>query len=179
MSDRKAELERKKAKLAALREEKERRRKEKEQREVEEAAIRAIRGTGGEVGDVQTEVNRVLSEVGILPVDEVVGKIASLAPPLSEVGGQGNVAGFAGDTGQSKPRKKVNLSVANVLVENIPPKEQVIYDKETQTAGSAGPTSFIHPLFAYCSNMISPVFIFIISMPEESEEEPCAPTNKL
>jgi dynein intermediate chain len=34
MSDRKAELERKKAKLAALREEKERRRKEREQKEV-------------------------------------------------------------------------------------------------------------------------------------------------
>lgn len=39
MSDRKAELERKKAKLQALREEKDRRRREKEQKDVEEATV--------------------------------------------------------------------------------------------------------------------------------------------
>lgn len=40
MSDRKAELERKKAKLQALREEKDRRRREKEQKDAEEALVR-------------------------------------------------------------------------------------------------------------------------------------------
>ncbi|VEN51856.1 unnamed protein product [Callosobruchus maculatus] len=40
MADRKAELERKKARLAALREEKDRRRREKELKDVEEAAVR-------------------------------------------------------------------------------------------------------------------------------------------
>lgn len=39
MSDRKAELERKKAKLQALREEKDRRRREKEQKDAEEALV--------------------------------------------------------------------------------------------------------------------------------------------
>ena len=42
--DRKAELERKKAKLAALREEKDRRRREKEIKDVEEAAGRVSVG---------------------------------------------------------------------------------------------------------------------------------------
>nr|CAI5837865.1 unnamed protein product [Callosobruchus analis] len=41
MADRKAELERKKARLAALREEKDRRRREKELKDVEEAAVSA------------------------------------------------------------------------------------------------------------------------------------------
>lgn len=44
--DRKAELERKKAKLAALREEKDRRRREKEIKDMEEAAGRIGTGTG-------------------------------------------------------------------------------------------------------------------------------------
>lgn len=42
MSDRKAELERKKAKLQALREEKDRRRREKEQKDAEEALVNTI-----------------------------------------------------------------------------------------------------------------------------------------
>lgn len=42
MSDRKAELERKKAKLQALREEKDRRRREKEQKDVEEATVNQL-----------------------------------------------------------------------------------------------------------------------------------------
>lgn len=42
MSDRKAELERKKAKLQALREEKDRRRREKEQKDAEEALVTMI-----------------------------------------------------------------------------------------------------------------------------------------
>lgn len=44
--DRKAELERKKAKLAALREEKDRRRREKEIKDMEEAAGRIGGGAG-------------------------------------------------------------------------------------------------------------------------------------
>lgn len=46
MSDRKLELERKKAKLQAIREEKERRRKEKEKSDLEDAVGKA--GTTGE-----------------------------------------------------------------------------------------------------------------------------------
>lgn len=44
--DRKAELERKKAKLAALREEKDRRRREKEMKDMEEATNRIGGGIG-------------------------------------------------------------------------------------------------------------------------------------
>lgn len=42
--DRKAELERKKARLAAIREEKERRRREKEVKDMEDAATRLVSG---------------------------------------------------------------------------------------------------------------------------------------
>lgn len=42
--DRKAELERKKARLAAIREEKERRRREKEVKDMEDAASRLVSG---------------------------------------------------------------------------------------------------------------------------------------
>lgn len=90
MSDRKAELERKKAKLQAIREEKERRRREKEQKDVrlfysnmfiilllidlnlftyfsfkiEEATVRAA----GTDKDHRKELDAMLSSLGVAPV---------------------------------------------------------------------------------------------------------------
>lgn len=73
MSDRRAELERKKAKLQALREEKDRRRREKELKDVEEAANRVLLGTDGD----RKELDEMLSSLGVAPVSDVLSSISS------------------------------------------------------------------------------------------------------
>lgn len=73
MSDRKAELERKKAKLQALREEKDRRRREKELKDVEEAASRTLLSGAGD----RKELDEMLSSLGVAPVSDVLSSISS------------------------------------------------------------------------------------------------------
>lgn len=82
MSDRKAELERKKAKLQALREEKDRRRREKELKDVEEAANRMLGGAGD-----RKELDEMLSSLGVAPVSDILSSISSansLTPDQSQ-----------------------------------------------------------------------------------------------
>ena len=73
--DRKAELERKKAKLAMLREEKDRRRREKEQKDMEEAATRG--GTAA-TGENRRDLDEMLSSLGVAPVSEVLSSLSSV-----------------------------------------------------------------------------------------------------
>lgn len=73
MSDRRAELERKKAKLQALREEKDRRRREKELKDVEEATNRTLLGSGGDT----KELDEMLSSLGVAPVSDILSSISS------------------------------------------------------------------------------------------------------
>lgn len=137
MSDRRAELERKKAKLQALREEKDRRRREKELKDVEEAANRTIMGGGGD----RKELDELLREVGVAPMSDVLSSISSansLTPEQSR--------NHTPDTSlqpNSLPnnviaiKKKVpQLSVVAVQSTNIPPKEIVVYTKQTQTTNT-------------------------------------------
>lgn len=73
--DRKAELERKKAKLAMLREEKDRRRREKEQKDMEEAATR---GGSAPSGENRRDLDEMLSSLGVAPVSEVLSSLSSV-----------------------------------------------------------------------------------------------------
>ncbi|KAF2894488.1 hypothetical protein ILUMI_11688 [Ignelater luminosus] len=136
MSDRKAELERKKAKLQALREEKDRRRREKELKDVEEAATRVLGGAGD-----RKELDELLSSLGVAPVSDILSSISSansLTPDHS--------ANHTPDSSlqpNSLPnnicvgkRKIPQLSVVAVQSTNIPPKETVLYTKQTQTTSS-------------------------------------------
>ncbi|CAH1112258.1 unnamed protein product [Psylliodes chrysocephalus] len=137
MADRRAELERKKAKLQALREEKDRRRREKELKEVEEAASRTLLGGGGD----RKELDELMREVGVAPISEVYSSISSansLTPEPSR--------NHTPDTSlqpNSLPnnvtaikRKIPQLTVVPVQSTNIPPKEIVLYTKQTQTTTS-------------------------------------------
>ncbi|XP_036319345.1 cytoplasmic dynein 1 intermediate chain isoform X3 [Rhagoletis pomonella] len=138
--DRKAELERKKAKLAALREEKDRRRREKEMKDMEEAAGRI----GGGVGidkDQRKDLDEMLSSLGVAPVSEVLSSLSSVNSLTSDNSNtqtpdaslQANMNGVGG------PKKQpLNLSVYNVQATNIPPKETLVYSKQTQTTSSGG-----------------------------------------
>uniref|UniRef100_W8AZG4 Cytoplasmic dynein 1 intermediate chain n=1 Tax=Ceratitis capitata TaxID=7213 RepID=W8AZG4_CERCA len=138
--DRKAELERKKAKLAALREEKDRRRREKEMKDMEEAAGRI----GGGVGidkDQRKDLDEMLSSLGVAPVSEVLSSLSSVNSVTSDNSNtqtpdaslQANMNGV----GVAK-KQPLNLSVYNVQATNIPPKETLVYSKQTQTTSTGG-----------------------------------------
>ncbi|XP_064548725.1 cytoplasmic dynein 1 intermediate chain isoform X21 [Drosophila montana] len=139
--DRKAELERKKAKLAALREEKDRRRREKEIKDMEEAAGRIGTGTGIDK-DQRKDLDEMLSSLGFAPVSEVLSSLSSANSLTSDnsntqtpdVSLQANVNG-QGSAGKKQP---LNLSVYNVQATNIPPKETLVYTKQTQTTSTGG-----------------------------------------
>ena len=100
MSDRKAELERKKERLRQMREEKEKRKREKEKLDAEAAAISlsnaqsgasSTRGTspassrGGIEIDAAT-IDKVLADIGIAPIKAVVDSMSSAASGSSSLG---------------------------------------------------------------------------------------------
>ncbi|ALC50026.1 Sdic1 [Drosophila busckii] len=141
--DRKAELERKKAKLAALREEKDRRRREKEIKDMEEAAGRI--GTGAGIDkDQRKDLDEMLSSLGVAPVSEVLSSLSSANSLTSDNSNtqtpdaslQANVNGQSGVKKQQQ--QPLNLSVYNVQATNIPPKETLVYTKQTQTTSTGG-----------------------------------------
>ncbi|XP_050088427.1 cytoplasmic dynein 1 intermediate chain isoform X3 [Anopheles aquasalis] len=137
--DRKVELERKKAKLRALRDEKDRRRKEKELKDLEEAS--------GKVGSTEfgprKDLDDMLSSLGVAPVSEVLSSLSSVNS--SQCSASDYTAMTTPDTslqvnanGSSSGKKPVKLSLVTVQVTNIPPKESVSYSKQTQTNSSGG-----------------------------------------
>ncbi|XP_025153655.1 cytoplasmic dynein 1 intermediate chain isoform X4 [Harpegnathos saltator] len=135
MSDRKAELERKKAKLQAIREEKERRRREKEQKDVEEATVRAA----GTDKDQRKEIDAMLSSLGVAPVSDVLSSLSSmnsLTPEQStNATPDASLQPSSINSAQSSAgrRKNRELTIVSVAHTNIPPKEPVVYSKQTQT----------------------------------------------
>ncbi|XP_020808269.1 cytoplasmic dynein 1 intermediate chain isoform X11 [Drosophila serrata] len=138
--DRKAELERKKAKLAALREEKDRRRREKEIKDMEEAAGR-IGGGAGIDKDQRKDLDEMLSSLGVAPVSEVLSSLSSVNSMTSDNSNTQTPDASLQATvnGQSGSKKQpLNLSVYNVQATNIPPKETLVYTKQTQTTSTGG-----------------------------------------
>ncbi|XP_026489142.1 cytoplasmic dynein 1 intermediate chain isoform X18 [Vanessa tameamea] len=137
MSDRKAELERKKAKLQALREEKDRRRREKEQKDAEEALQRA--STASSL-DSRRDLDEMLSSLGVAPVKDVLSSLSSmtsLTPPQTA----SPDASLPHTDKSSLPphgglKKPPQLQVVSVQSTDIPPKEIVTYAKQTQTTAS-------------------------------------------
>ena len=133
MSDRKAELERKKAKLAQIRAEKEARRKEREVADAQSAVKAAVTGIRR---DERQELDSQLVELGITPVAAVVDTITSLPPSLSDVSSTStpdtSLKPEAAGLSPRIKRRKPQLSVVAVQTTNIAPKENVVYTKNTQ-----------------------------------------------
>jgi dynein intermediate chain len=138
--DRKAELERKKAKLAALREEKDRRRREKELKDIEESTGRASFGAHDK--ENRRDLDEMLSSLGVAPVSEVLSSLSSVNSQASDLSANQTPDGSLQPqslNGQSAGKNKsVKLSVVSVQATNIPPKETVTYTKQTQTTTSGG-----------------------------------------
>ncbi|XP_039749429.1 cytoplasmic dynein 1 intermediate chain isoform X6 [Pararge aegeria] len=153
MSDRKAELERKKAKLQALRDEKDRRRREKEQKDADEALQRA--STASSL-DSRRDLDEMLSSLGVAPVKDVLSSLSSmtsLTPPQTA----SPDASLPHTDKSSLPphggsKKHQQLQVVSVQSTDIPPKENVTYAKQTQTT-----TSGVTELRDGCSSNASPL----------------------
>ncbi|XP_076663398.1 cytoplasmic dynein 1 intermediate chain short wing isoform X19 [Andrena cerasifolii] len=132
--NRKAEIERKKVKLLVMREEKARRRREKEQKDVEDATVRAA----GADDDHRKELDAMLSSLGVAPVSDVLSSLSSmnsLTPEQSanatpDASLQPSSINSAQSAGRRRNRELTIVSVAHT---NIPPKEPVVYNKQTQT----------------------------------------------
>ncbi|XP_046436681.1 cytoplasmic dynein 1 intermediate chain isoform X11 [Neodiprion pinetum] len=161
MSDRKAELERKKAKLQAIREEKERRRKEKEQKDVEEATVRAA----GADKDHRKDLDAMLSSLGVAPVSDVLSSLSSMNSLTPEQSANAtpdaSLQPSSINSVQSIPgRRKAprDLTAVSVAHTDIPPKEPVVYSKQTQTAQTThtshdglSTSSSAYSIFSSCS----------------------------
>uniref|UniRef100_A0A1I8P9S0 Uncharacterized protein n=1 Tax=Stomoxys calcitrans TaxID=35570 RepID=A0A1I8P9S0_STOCA len=132
--DRKAELERKKARLAALREEKDRRRREKEMKDMEELAVRSSEK------DQRKDLDEMLSSLGVAPVSEVLTSLSSVNSLNSDNSNTQtpDVSLQTNMNGTSAGKKPLNLSVYSVQATNIPPKETLTYSKQTQTQSTGG-----------------------------------------
>ncbi|XP_048512888.1 cytoplasmic dynein 1 intermediate chain isoform X38 [Athalia rosae] len=155
MSDRKAELERKKAKLQAIREEKERRRREKEQKDVEEATVRAA----GADKDHRKDLDAMLSSLGVAPVSDVLSSLSSMNSLTPEQSANAtpdaslqpsSINSVQSISGRRKaPRDLTAVSVAHT---DIPPKEPVVYSKQTQTAQTTHTSHDAHAFGYYAED---------------------------
>ncbi|XP_033624487.1 cytoplasmic dynein 1 intermediate chain 2-like isoform X1 [Asterias rubens] len=134
MSDRKAELERKKLRLQQIREEKKRKEEEKKKREATDATKAVEAGGGGQDKNLERrrqDADALLQELG-LPQP-------GLAPPspskssVSETGSQDSTPDGAPYIPSASPRHKPKLGLSKPTIMGFPPKELVTYAKETQT----------------------------------------------
>ncbi|XP_076290173.1 cytoplasmic dynein 1 intermediate chain short wing isoform X37 [Lasioglossum baleicum] len=171
MSDRKAELERKKAKLQAIREEKERRKREKEMKDVEEATVRAA----GTDKDHRKELDAMLSSLGVAPVSDVLSSLSSmnsLTPEQSanatpDASLQPSSINSAQSAGRRKNRELTIVSVAHT---NIPPKEPVLYNKQTQTIQTTHTSHDAHAFDYYDEYNLNPGLEWEDEFAAEDEE---------
>ncbi|XP_076393655.1 cytoplasmic dynein 1 intermediate chain short wing isoform X31 [Megachile rotundata] len=158
MSDRKAELERKKAKLQAIREEKERRRREKEQKDVEEATVRAA----GADKDHRKELDAMLSSLGVAPVSDVLSSLSSMNSLTPEQSANAtpdaSLQPSSINSAQSSAGRKKNreLTIVSVAHTNIPPVEPVVYSKQTQTIQTTHTSHDAHAFDYYDEYNLNP-----------------------
>ncbi|KAL0268610.1 UNVERIFIED_CONTAM: hypothetical protein PYX00_010474 [Menopon gallinae] len=133
MSDRKAELDRKKAKLQAIRESKERKRRELELKNAEELAKTYPTGERDHI----REVDEMLSSIGMAPVSDVLSSLSSnssLPPePDASTGTPPTSLAAAPSSIGSKSGGPRQLSIVRCGETNIPAKELIVYTKQTQT----------------------------------------------
>ncbi|KAF6033005.1 DYNC1I1 [Bugula neritina] len=135
MADRKAELERKKAKLEAIRKERQRKEEEKRQREEEAAKKELKASTEKPIEDRLSEADKLLKDLGIgdAPPPTQDGT-ASKSDPTNKEAADEQTPAVTTDKITTK-RKEISLTIAHQVTQtSIPPRELVCYEKETQTS---------------------------------------------
>ncbi|XP_067687236.1 cytoplasmic dynein 1 intermediate chain 2-like isoform X15 [Haliotis asinina] len=144
MADRKAELERKKARLEQMRKERiEKERIKKSQPKSsslsKDDSVQRQQSEDSKAKpptDLRTETDKMLRDLGIPPAAEIISPDATAEkglPPGAQPNKQGEITQTVAP---SSSKRKVNLSMCKVSETNIPPKENVTYSKEVQTVAS-------------------------------------------
>ncbi|XP_078811073.1 dynein cytoplasmic 1 intermediate chain 1a isoform X8 [Oryzias latipes] len=150
-SDLKAELERKKQRLAQIREEKKRKEEERKKKEIESQQKTEVTPEDSDLDRKRRETEALLQSIGISPepplVPTPISPCKSVSTP-SETGSQDSAdGGAAGRTLQwdTDPsvlqlqadselgRRMQRLGASKITLVDFPPKEMVFYCKETQT----------------------------------------------
>ncbi|XP_073236075.1 cytoplasmic dynein 1 intermediate chain 2-like isoform X1 [Porites lutea] len=136
MSDRKAELERKRKRLEEIKKAREEKKKQDQEQGKTAAAQKAATTSAAE--SKETDIERKKREAdellkGIIPDDVIDGTAVS---PLLQKPGKTESASPGKDIARpfvQEKRKTPKLGVSQLTQTNIPPKEPVLYNKETQT----------------------------------------------
>uniref|UniRef100_A0A671UZP0 Dynein cytoplasmic 1 intermediate chain 1 n=1 Tax=Sparus aurata TaxID=8175 RepID=A0A671UZP0_SPAAU len=130
-SDLKAELERKKQRLAQIREEKKRKEEERKKKESESQQKREMTPEDSDLDRKRRETEALLQSIGISPepplVPTPVSPSKSVSTP-SETGSQDSA-----DGGAASRRRMLRLGASKITQVDFLPKEVVSYCKETQT----------------------------------------------
>uniref|UniRef100_A0A8C4FCY7 Dynein cytoplasmic 1 intermediate chain 1 n=1 Tax=Dicentrarchus labrax TaxID=13489 RepID=A0A8C4FCY7_DICLA len=134
-SDLKAELERKKQRLAQIREEKKRKEEERKKKESESQQKREMTPEDSDLDRKRRETEALLQSIGISPepplVPTPVSPSKSVSTP-SETGSQDSA-----DGGAASRRRMLRLGASKITQVDFLPKEVVSYSKETQTPHTA------------------------------------------
>ncbi|MEQ2196443.1 Cytoplasmic dynein 1 intermediate chain 2, partial [Xenoophorus captivus] len=135
-SELKAELERKKQRLAQIREEK--RRKEEERKKADQQLKEtSVQQDDSDLEKKRREAEALLQSVGITPDGAVVPPPTS---PTAKSAGTPSEAGSQDSDGAVGPRRVTpKLGMAKVTQVDFPPRETVSYTKETQTPAPSQP----------------------------------------
>uniref|UniRef100_A0A667ZUJ0 Dynein cytoplasmic 1 intermediate chain 2 n=1 Tax=Myripristis murdjan TaxID=586833 RepID=A0A667ZUJ0_9TELE len=130
-SELKAELERKKQRLAQIREEKKRKEEERKKKEADQKKDVAPLQDDSDLEKKRREAEALLQSMGITPDVPVVPPPMS---PTSKSVGTPSEAGSQDSDGAVGPRRgPVKLGMAKITHVDFPPRETVSYTKETQT----------------------------------------------
>ncbi|XP_030056648.1 cytoplasmic dynein 1 intermediate chain 1 isoform X5 [Microcaecilia unicolor] len=131
-SDLKAELERKKQRLAQIREEKKRKEEERKKKEVELQQNKDLTQEDSDLDRKRRETEALLQSIGISPEPPLVptpmSPSSKSASTPSEAGSQDS-----GDCGPLGRRRMHKLGVSKIVQVDFLPREVVSYSKETQT----------------------------------------------
>uniref|UniRef100_A0A671YSB8 Dynein cytoplasmic 1 intermediate chain 2 n=1 Tax=Sparus aurata TaxID=8175 RepID=A0A671YSB8_SPAAU len=130
-SELKAELERKKQRLAQIREEKKRKEEERKKKEADQLKDAALHQDDSDLEKKRRETEALLQSMGI------TSEAPAVPPPMSPTtksGGTPSEAGSQDSDGAVGPRRGTpKLGMAKVTQVDFPPRETVSYTKETQT----------------------------------------------
>ncbi|XP_064229457.1 cytoplasmic dynein 1 intermediate chain 2 isoform X5 [Aotus nancymaae] len=144
-SELKAELERKKQRLAQIREEKKRKEEERKKKETDQKkeAVAPVQEES-DLEKKRREAEALLQSMGLTPESPIVFSEHWVPPPMSpssksvstpsEAGSQDS-----GDGAVGSRRGPIKLGMAKITQVDFPPREIVTYTKETQTPVMAQP----------------------------------------
>ncbi|XP_058520611.1 cytoplasmic dynein 1 intermediate chain 2 isoform X5 [Ochotona princeps] len=140
-SELKAELERKKQRLAQIREEKKRKEEERKKKETDQKKEAAA--PVQEESDLEKkrrEAEALLQSMGLTP-EAPIGKVPPPMSPSSKSVSTPSEAGSqdSGDGAVGSRRGPIKLGMAKITQVDFPPREIVTYTKETQTPVMAQP----------------------------------------